>query len=70
MDTGNFLYRKQSLLSEATTRIGPLQYAVDAGKATAEETADLINWLDYRLNLMRVDTAKPDWPTPPGEQAS
>ena len=62
--------KKQSLLSEATTRIGPLQYAVDAGKATAEEAADLINWQDYRLDLMRVDTLKPDWPTPPWEQAS
>ncbi|EBL4921603.1 tail fiber assembly protein, partial [Salmonella enterica subsp. enterica serovar Montevideo] len=24
----------------------------------------------YRVLLMRVDTAKPVWPTPPGEQAS
>ncbi len=62
--------KKQSLLSEATNRIGPLQYAVDAGKATAEEAADLINWQDFRLDLMRVDTSKPVWPTPPGEQAS
>ncbi|MDM2922639.1 tail fiber assembly protein [Citrobacter sp. Cpa228] len=62
--------KKQSLLSEATNRIGPLQYAVDAGKATEEEAAALIAWQDYRLDLMRVDTSKPVWPTPPGEQAS
>ena len=44
---------------------GPLQYAVDAGKATEEEAAALIAWQDYRLNLMRVNTSKaPDikWP--------
>ena len=62
--------KKQSLLSEATTRIGPLQYAVDAGKATEEEATSLIAWQDYRLDLMRVNTSKPVWPTPPGEQAS
>ncbi|MGY9372469.1 tail fiber assembly protein [Citrobacter pasteurii] len=60
--------KKQSLLSEATNRIGPLQYAVDAGKATAEEAADLINWQDYRLDLMRINASKaPDvkWPKTP-----
>ncbi len=56
---------KERLMALATNLIGPLQYAVDAGKATAEEAADLINWQDYRLDLMRVDTAKPEWPTQP-----
>ena len=36
----------------------------------AEETAALIAWQDYRLDLMRIDAPTPDWPTPPGEQAS
>ena len=36
----------------------------------AEEAAALIAWQDYRLDLMRIDTSKPDWPTLPGEQAS
>ena len=56
---------KERLMALATTRIDPLQYAVDAGKATAEEAAALIAWQDYRLDLMRVDTSKaPDikWP--------
>ncbi len=58
--------KKARLRSEADGEIGWRQYAVDRGKATTEEAADLITWQDYRLNLMRVDTAKPEWPTPPG----
>ncbi|HAE7767435.1 TPA_asm: tail fiber assembly protein, partial [Salmonella enterica subsp. houtenae serovar 45:g,z51:-] len=46
------------------------QDAVDAGIATDEETAALADWKKYRVLLMRVDTAKPEWPTLPGEQAS
>lgn len=61
---------KERLMALATVAIAPLQYAVDAGKATTEEAAALIAWQDYRLDLMRVDTSKPEWPTPPGEQAS
>ena len=46
------------------------QDAVDAGISTDEETAALSEWKKYRVLLMRVDTAKPVWPTLPGEQAS
>lgn len=46
------------------------QDAVDAGIATEKESADLAEWRKYRVLLMRVDAAKPAWPTPPGEQAS
>lgn len=46
------------------------QDALDAGIATAEETAALAEWKKYRVLLMRVDTAKPVWPTPPEGQAS
>ena len=54
----------------ATVAIAPLQDAVELGIATAEETAALSEWKKYRVLLMRVDTAKPIWPTPPVEQAS
>lgn len=58
--------KKYRLRLEAESEIAWRQYAVDRGKATDAEAADLIIWQDYRLNLMRVDTAKPEWPTPPG----
>ncbi|EAO8235562.1 hypothetical protein A6C39_02760 [Salmonella enterica] len=62
--------KKQSLMQEASTMISTLQDAVDMEMATAEETVALTEWKKYRVLLMRVDTAKPVWPTPPGEQAS
>ncbi|AMH16530.2 tail fiber assembly protein [Citrobacter sp. FDAARGOS_156] len=62
--------KRRSLKSVADTEIEWRQYAVERGKATEEEAAALIAWQDYRLDLMRVDTAKPVWPTPPGDQAS
>lgn len=62
--------QRQALKSIADAEISWRQYAVERGKATEEEAAALIAWQDYRLDLMRIDTAKPDWPTPPGEQAS
>ncbi|ECD9274923.1 MULTISPECIES: tail fiber assembly protein [Enterobacteriaceae] len=62
---------KKSLLRTYTnSEIAWRQDAVDAGIATDEETAALAEWKKYRVLLMRVDTAKPVWPTPPGEQAS
>ena len=62
--------KRRSLKSVADTEIEWRQYAVERGKATEEEAAALIAWQDYRLDLMRVDTSKPVWPTPPGGQAS
>lgn len=61
---------KLRLKAVADDEISWRQDAVDAGIATAEETATLSEWKKYRVMLMRVDTAKPVWPTPPGEQAS
>lgn len=61
---------KLRLKAVADDEISWRQDAVDAGIATAEETAALSEWKKYRVMLMRVDTAKPVWPTPPGEQAS
>lgn len=62
--------KRQTLKSVADTEISWRQDAVDAGIATEEETAALSEWKKYRVLLMRIDTAKPVWPTPPGEQAS
>ncbi|MDM3162720.1 tail fiber assembly protein [Citrobacter sp. Cf118] len=62
--------KKANLRVLADSEINWRQDAVDAGNATEEETAALSEWKKYRVLLMRVDTAKPVWPTPPGEQAS
>ncbi|BEA40945.1 TPA: tail fiber assembly protein [Escherichia coli] len=61
---------KLSLKANADSEIAWRQDAVDAGIATDEETVALADWKKYRVLLMRVDTAKPVWPTLPGEQAS
>ena len=61
--------QKLRLREIADSEIAWRQDAVDAGIATEEETAALSEWKKYRVLLMRVDTAKPEWPTPPVEQA-
>ncbi|HGY5180621.1 tail fiber assembly protein [Citrobacter braakii] len=61
---------KQRLLKLTAERIAPLRDAVDEGMATAEETAALSEWKRYRVKVMRVDTTKPEWPTPPDNEAS
>ncbi|MGC6096567.1 tail fiber assembly protein [Citrobacter portucalensis] len=58
--------KKSELLSAATAAIAPLQDAVDEKMATAEEIIMLSEWKKYRVKVMRVDTNKPEWPTPPG----
>ena len=62
--------QKAQLRIMADNEISWRQDAVDAGIATDEETVALADWKKYRVLLMRVDTANPVWPTPPGEQAS
>nr|WP_318381264.1 tail fiber assembly protein [uncultured Enterobacter sp.] len=62
--------QKSQLRIMAADEISWRQDAVDADIATDDETAALAEWKKYRVLLMRVDTAKPVWPTPPGEQAS
>jgi len=60
--------QKTTLRVLADSEITWRQDAVDAGIATAEETAALAEWKKYRVLLMRVDTSgAPDieWPTPP-----
>lgn len=61
---------KINLLAVATSAIAPLQDAVDLDMATKVETALLMEWKKYRVLLNRVDTSKPEWPTPPNIQAS
>lgn len=61
---------KMRLKAQADYEIAWRQDAVDAAIATNEETTTLVEWKKYRVLLMRVDTAKPEWPTPPGKQAS
>ncbi|WP_272528543.1 tail fiber assembly protein [Providencia sp. PROV226] len=60
--------KKQSLLSEASTAIAPLQYAENLGIATAEESASLVDWQKYSVYLNRIDTSLApdiDWPVKP-----
>lgn len=61
---------KLQLRSIADSEIEWRQDAVDAGIAMEEETAALAEWKKYRVLLMRVDTADPDWPILPAVQAS
>ncbi|TXE22859.1 tail fiber assembly protein [Serratia ureilytica] len=43
------------LMSEATTKIAPLQDAVDLGIATEKEKINLVEWKRYRVALNRID---------------
>lgn len=61
---------RDKLLSEAATRIAPLQDAVDLGEATDAEVAALAAWKRYRVALNRLpdQVGYPndiDWPAPP-----
>ena len=56
---------KLNLKANAYSEIVWRQDAVDAEIATEEETAALADWKKYRVSLLRVDTPKPVWPTPP-----
>jgi len=62
--------QKTQLRAAATDEIVWRQDAVDVGIATEDESAALDEWIKYRVLLMRVDTTKPVWPTPPVIQAS
>lgn len=50
------------LLQEASTKISPLQDAVDLGIATEAETESLTKWKTYRVAVNRVPT-QPGYPT-------
>lgn len=55
------------LRAKADEQIAWRQDAVDAEIATDAEVAELAAWKKYRVLLMRVDTAAPDWPATPAE---
>ncbi|WP_309300385.1 tail fiber assembly protein [Citrobacter koseri] len=46
--------RKESLLALASSKIAPLQDAVDLGIATEEESALLVEWKKYRVLINRI----------------
>ncbi|MEQ1966426.1 tail fiber assembly protein [Xenorhabdus nematophila] len=59
---------KQYRMSQASSAITPLQYAVDLNMATDTEKAALTTWKRYCVLLNRVDcTTAPDilWPEQP-----
>lgn len=58
--------KKSSLLAEAMAAIAPLERAVKLDIATSDEIASLEVWERYSVMVNRVDTSKPEWPTPPG----
>ncbi|MEH0032988.1 tail fiber assembly protein [Citrobacter freundii] len=57
--------KKSSLLAEAMAAIAPLERAVKLDIATSDEIASLEVWERYSVMVNRVDTSKPEWPTPP-----
>ena len=58
---------RDGFLAVAALRIDPLQDAEDLGMATAEESAKLVAWKRYRVDLIRTDitAAGPTWPETP-----
>ncbi len=62
--------QRDAALHEATTRIAPLQDAVDLGMATEAEAEQLRQWKVYRVQLSRIEQqagfpASVDWPAAP-----
>ncbi|MEB0352897.1 tail fiber assembly protein [Citrobacter freundii] len=57
--------KKSSLLAEAMAAIAPLERAVKLDIATSDEIDLLEVWERYSVMVNRVDTSKPEWPTPP-----
>lgn len=61
---------RDELIRQATTRIAPLQDAVDLGDATADDEVSLRKWKQYRVAVNRADQqagfpATIDWPIAP-----
>ncbi|HAH8787750.1 TPA: tail fiber assembly protein [Escherichia coli] len=57
--------KRLQLRSVADSEIAWRQDAVDAEIATDAEKTALAAWKKYRVMLMRVDVAKPEWPVIP-----
>lgn len=67
--------RRDELLAVATLRMSPLQDAVDLGRATKDEKAQLVAWKGYRIDLSRIEQQdgfplEVAWPTSPAEAAN
>ncbi|WP_258866847.1 tail fiber assembly protein [Citrobacter youngae] len=60
--------KRATLRNAADAEIAWRQYAVDQGKATSEESSNLIKWQDYQTGFDARRYLNPIWPTPPGEQ--
>lgn len=63
---------RDRLLALASTRIAPLQYAVDLGSATDQETTSLNLWKIYAIDVNRVQDQSSfpqqiTWPEVPAE---
>ena len=63
------------LLSSATNRMGPLQDAVDIGRATNEEVMELALWKGYRVDLSRIEhqegfPTEIQWPLSPDQTST
>lgn len=64
------LNESEKRLSEAATRIAPLQYAVDLEVATEADLANLQSWKRYSVDLSRINQQPGfpqavDWPAVP-----
>ena len=60
--------RRKKLLADAAVKIAPLQDALDLGVATDKETAQLLAWKIYRVQLIRMTFTGGEemiWPSPP-----
>lgn len=57
--------KRVQLRTVADSEIEWRQDAVDVDIATEEEITTLAAWKKYRVLLMRVDNAKPNWPETP-----
>lgn len=67
--------QRDKLLTIAANRMGPLQDAVDIGRATDGDVAQLTLWKGYRVDLNRIEQqegfpAEIQWPLSPDEQPS
>ncbi|EPW8137109.1 hypothetical protein B6J47_20385 [Klebsiella pneumoniae] len=60
--------KKQNLMAIASTKMAPLQDAVDIGIATDDEKTTLDKWKNYRVALNRLSVTSSnivDWPAIP-----
>ena len=67
------LDHRDSLLRDAQLRIAPLQYAEKLGTATPEEQTSLVDWMNYSVELNRIEQQAHfpnaiEWPVQPQQQ--